>query len=175
MQTLSHVLVLLMQQPVAWAYSMYLLHKSGIISSWILKAYLKAGKGEKLGSFWNISMLRNYIATIGIDTTGTLGVLTAPDTYTEVLKQSNQSPSWCSNWNHILEYMPPTHDGKLLLSGETDRGEVFVSWLAQTLVLHKQLNKHHQTLLDSIWSVLLCASSSVSEMGGGTKLICSSD
>lgn len=76
MQTLSQIVVLCssplgnLNKGVSLLY--VLTTQSGIISSWILKAHLKAGRGEKLGSFWNIGMLRDYIATIWINTTGTL-------------------------------------------------------------------------------------------------------
>ena len=74
----------------------------------------KKKKGEKLGSFWNISMLRNYISTIWINTTGTPCVLTAPNIHTHThthtfLRKSNQSPSQCSDLNRILPRMRHSH------------------------------------------------------------------
>lgn len=95
MQTLSPILVLRMQQPVLWLEqgcepTLCSFTQSGILSSWLVKAYLKAGRGEKPGSFWNINMLRNYIATIWINTTGTPCVSTAPkvQTHTQIFSKS---------------------------------------------------------------------------------------
>lgn len=53
-----------------WASPAFLLTtQSGIISSWAREAHLKAGRGARPGSFWNIGMLRNIIATRWINTT----------------------------------------------------------------------------------------------------------
>lgn len=110
MQTLSQILVLLMQQPVLWIEqgcepTLCTYYTScGIISSLILKAYLKAGKGEKQGSFWNISMLRNYVATIWINTTGILCVLTAPNVQTHRNSQKVQEKSFMMQQTQIMSF-----------------------------------------------------------------------
>lgn len=122
--------------------------------------YLKVGRGEKLGSFWNISMLRklhrHHLNKYNRYTVCINSSWRSPDAYTEILKKSNRSPSWCSNSNHILSYVPLTVKYILHFKGETERGSIVIR-LSLTLVLHKHLNEHLRRTY-----MMLRASSSVS-------------
>lgn len=177
MQTLSQILVLLMQQPILWLEqgcesTLCTDYRSGIICSWIRKAYLKARKGEKLGSFWNTSMLRNYIATIWINTTGTLCV-TAPNvqTHTQTFSKSPFSNS----------PIKVHHDAATDTSWSNTfyRSQIFqVRQIEGSILIRRGPNTWMNTTRGPCWRYMSRSAQSIliSQCdGGGTKLICSLD